>query len=127
MDQNQLYNYHNIAQLVVFANAYSEVTDMRSSDGQPDYTSSADALNSSLEYGEGSSPKQKKSDGGEYIEDDEMEWRKSAKSALQQQRPPKTYKVRQCLCVRGHVHMTSTLGGERVTKKHTMKGRLDEF
>ena len=56
-----------------------------------------DALNSSLEYGnEGSSPKQKKSDGGgeEYIEDDEMEWRKSAKSALQQ-RPPKTYKVRE--------------------------------
>ena len=52
-----------------------------------------DALNSSLEYGEGSSPKQKKSDGGgEYIEDDEMEWRKSAKSALQQ-RPAKTYKV----------------------------------
>ena len=71
------------------------VSDMRSSDRLP--TSSADALNSSLEYGnEGSSPKQKKSDGGEeYIEDDEMEWRKSAKSALQQQRPPKMYKVGQ--------------------------------
>ena len=86
-----------------------------------DDDSATDALNSSLEYGEGSSPKQKKSDGGgEYIEDDEMEWRKSAKSALQQQRPPKTYKVRQYLCVIcGYKAVTIDAGKNRFLKSNS--------